>query len=113
MTFVERKLRMSLWLMIENHTAEAIDNALAELIPKFGDKYIEVFKSITGDNGSEFANLSKLESIGIQVYFTHPYTSCEKEQMSVITCRDGMSSVTKQVKMHRNWLKNKGFREIC
>lgn len=64
--------------MIENHTAEAIDNALAELIPKFGDKYIEVFKSITGNNSSEFANLSKLESIGIPVYFTHPYTSCEK-----------------------------------
>ena len=78
MTLVERKLRMSLWLKVENHTAEAIDNALAELIPQFGDKYREVFKSITGDNGSEFANLSKLESIGIPVYFTHPYTSCEK-----------------------------------
>ena len=78
MTLVERKLRMSLWLKVENHTAEAIDNALAELIPQFGDKYREVFKSIIGDNGSEFANLSKLVSIGIPVYFTHPYTSCEK-----------------------------------
>ncbi|MDD6645732.1 MAG: hypothetical protein PUE67_06715 [Oscillospiraceae bacterium] len=60
MTLVERKLRMSLWLKVENHTAKAIDNALAELIPQFGDKYREVFKSITGDNGSEFANYCNL-----------------------------------------------------
>lgn len=78
MTIVERKLRISLWIKVKNHTAEAIDEALAELIPQFGDKYREIFKSITGDNGSEFANLSKLESMGISVYFTHPYTSCEK-----------------------------------
>ena len=37
-----------------------------------------MFKSITGDNGSEFANLSKIENNGTSVYFTHPYTSCEK-----------------------------------
>ena len=78
MTIIERKLRMSLWIKVKNHTAEAIDEALAEMIPQFGDKYKEIFKSITGDNGSEFANLSKLESMGISIYFTHPYTSCEK-----------------------------------
>lgn len=78
MTLVERKLRMSLWIKVKNHTAEAIDEALAELVPQFGDKYREIFKSITGDNCSEFANLSNLESIGISVYFTYPYTSCEK-----------------------------------
>lgn len=78
MTIVERKLRMSLWIKIKNHTSEAVDEALSELISQFGNKYKEVFKSITGDNGSEFANLSKLETIGISVYFTHPYTSCEK-----------------------------------
>lgn len=78
MTIVERKFRMSLWIKVKNHTAEAVDSSLAELIAQFGDKYNEVFKSLTGDNGSEFANLSKLESMGIAVYFTHPYTSCEK-----------------------------------
>ncbi|MCC8072852.1 MAG: IS30 family transposase [Clostridiales bacterium] len=78
MTIVERKSRMSLRIKVKNHTAEAIDKALTELIPQFGDKYNEIFKSIMGDNGSEFANLSKLESMGIPAYFTHPYTSCEK-----------------------------------
>ena len=63
---------------MRNHSAEAIDEALSALIDQFGDKYNEVFKSITGDNGSEFANLSQIESKGIAVYFTHPYSSYEK-----------------------------------
>ena len=78
MTIVERKQRMSIWLKIRNHSAEAIDEALLELINQFGDKYNEVFKSITGDNGSEFANLSQVEEKGISVYFTHPYSSFER-----------------------------------
>ena len=78
MTIVERKLRMSLWIKVKAHSAEAIDEALKLLIENFGDKYKQVFKSITGDNGSEFGNLSKLEELGIPIYFTHPYTSCEK-----------------------------------
>ena len=78
MTIVERKCRMAFWVKIKDHSAEAIDEALQQLIDGFGDKYKEVFKSITGDNGSEFGNLSQLEEHGISVYFTHPYTSCEK-----------------------------------
>ena len=78
MTLVERKLRESIWIKVRNHSAEAIDEALSALIEQFGDKYNEVFKSITGDNGSEFANLPKVEAKGISVYFTHPYSSYEK-----------------------------------
>ena len=70
--------RKSIWIKVRNHSAEAIDEALSALINQFGDKYKDVFKSITGDNGSEFANLSRLESKGIAVYFTHPYSSYEK-----------------------------------
>ena len=71
MTIVERKFRKSIWLKVKNHSAEAIDEALQTLFAEFGEKYKEVFKSITGDNGSEFANLSDLEVKGISVYFTH------------------------------------------
>ena len=78
MTIVERKTRMSLWIKIKDHSSMAIDEALQSLINRFGTKKSEVFKSITGDNGSEFANLSNIENNGISVYFTHPYTSCEK-----------------------------------
>ena len=78
MTIVERKLREAIWIKIRDHSAEAIDEALAAVIDQFGDRYNEVFKSITGDNGSEFANLSQIEEKGISVYFTHPYSSYEK-----------------------------------
>lgn len=78
MTIVKRKTRMSLWAKIKDHSSMAIDEALQSLVNRFGTKKSEVFKSITDDNGSEFANLSNIENNGISVYFTHPYTSCEK-----------------------------------
>ena len=83
----ERKLRETIWLKAKNHSAEAMDEALDELFQTFGSKYREVFKTITADNGSEFANLSKLEGKGIGIYFTHPYTSCEK---GTVECHNRM-----------------------
>lgn len=83
----ERKHRNSIWLKVKNHSAEAVDEALDELLETFGDKYREVFKTITSDNGSEFANLSRLEDKGIGIYFTHPYTSCEK---GTVECHNRM-----------------------
>ena len=37
-----------------------------------------MFKSITSDNGSEFALLSNLKKYGIGVYCTHPYSAFER-----------------------------------
>ena len=73
-----RKTRMCIWLKAKDHSAEAANEALKALFAEFGDLWHEVFKSITTDNGSEFALLSELEDDHLQVYFTHPYTSCEK-----------------------------------
>ncbi|HZJ78276.1 MAG TPA: IS30 family transposase [Clostridia bacterium] len=78
MTLVERMTRNALWIKARNHTAEAINEALADVLKPFGKQCSAVFKSITGDNGSEFAGLSNQESLGIDVYFTHPYSSWEK-----------------------------------
>ena len=50
------------------------------------------FKTITADNSSEFANLSQLVELGVGIYFTHPYTSCEKELLNAITVCFGVSS---------------------
>lgn len=86
-SITERKLRASIWLKVKNHTAEAVDEALNKLFGSLGDKCREVFKTITADNGSEFANLSRLEEKGIGVYFTHPYTSCEK---GTVECHNRM-----------------------
>ena len=83
----ERKYRNSIWLKVKDHSAEAVNEALDQLLEIFGDKYREVFKTITSDNGSEFADLSRLEDKGIGIYFTHPYTSCEK---GTVECHNRM-----------------------
>ena len=78
LTLVERMTRMCIWVKARNHTAKAISEALQQVISSFGEQRDQVFKTITGDNGSEFAGLSLLENGTLKVYFTHPYSSCEK-----------------------------------
>ncbi len=45
---------------------------------KFGDKADKIFKSITADNGSEFATLTDTISFK-DVYFTHPCSYFERK----------------------------------
>lgn len=44
----------------------------------FGEHLSDVFKTITADNGSKFAELSAHESENTKIYFTHPFSSWEK-----------------------------------
>ena len=77
-TLVERKTRDCIWVKAENHTAEAVQAAIDSVIASFGEKASLVFKTVTADNGSEFAKLTELAKYGTKVYFTHPYSSWEK-----------------------------------
>lgn len=78
LTIVERQTRMSLWFKIKAHTSEAVTEALNKLVQSFADKAALIFKTIKGDNGSEFAQIAELEGKGLQIYFTYPYSSWEK-----------------------------------
>lgn len=78
LTLVERMTRMCIWVKARNHTAEAINEALQKVMSYFTEQRDQVFKTITGDNGSEFSGLPLLENGKLKVYFTHPYSSCEK-----------------------------------
>ena len=52
-----------------------------EIDTVIGEQFSQVFKSITSDNGSEFADLSTIESeteVNTKIYFTHPYSFFEK-----------------------------------
>ena len=57
LSLTERKLHMSIWLKVADHTAETVGETLRGLFEDFGDKCGEVFKTNTADNGSEFAEL--------------------------------------------------------
>ena len=78
LTLVERMTRLCIWVKARNHTAEAITEALNKVMSYFAERKDQVFKTITGDNGSEFAGPSLLEYGELKVYFTHPYSSWEK-----------------------------------
>ena len=79
LTIVERKTRNAIVRSIAGKTASAVMNELKNISNLYGEQFSQVFKTITGDNGSEFADLSTLEvDSDTKVYFTHPYSSFEK-----------------------------------
>jgi IS30 family transposase len=79
LTIVERQTRYAIVRKIDSKTAEAVMAELIGIRQFFGVNFSQVFKTITGDNGSEFADLSTLEvNTDTNVYFTHPYSSFEK-----------------------------------
>ena len=79
LTLAERKTRHYLVRKIASKTAHSVLTELDKLKAYFGEQFNQVFKSITSDNGQEFAELSKVEEdSAVKVYFTHPYASCER-----------------------------------
>ena len=79
LTLCERKTRQFFMIKIENKTLTSVMKAFDKLRERYESKWDRIFKSITTDNGSEFADLSDLEKISkTLVYYAHPYTSCDK-----------------------------------
>ena len=78
LTMVERMTRAAIRLKVADHSASAVTHAIQKLKQEFGMHFSDVLKTITADNGSEFAEPSVQETTGIQVYFTHPFSSWEK-----------------------------------
>jgi len=78
LTLVERMTRNVIWLKLRDHSAAAVTDAVSALKLEFGEHFSDVFKTITADNGSEFAGLSAQETSVTKVYFTHPFSSWEK-----------------------------------
>lgn len=79
LTLLERHTRRYMLIKIAGKTSSAVMDGFAKVRDYFGKKFSDVFKTITTDNGSEFADLSKLEEVsGTMVYYAHPYASWEK-----------------------------------
>ena len=70
LTLVERQTRYALTVKLDGKKADYVQEAVRKLRKEYP------IKSITADNGSEFASLSDLE--GLEVYFAHPYSSHER-----------------------------------
>jgi|SRR5210317_225653 len=74
-TIVERVSRYTAIIKVKSKEAEQVSEAV---IARMSNETLPVY-SITGDNGTEFADHKKIsEELGIDFYFTHPYSSWEK-----------------------------------
>lgn len=81
LTLAEKATDYYIALKIPGKTPEAVRTALDVLREEFGsEKFPEIFKTITADNGGEFAKLSEIEAWGVSIYFAHPYSSWERPQ---------------------------------
>lgn len=79
LTLTERKTRQEYILPIPQKDASSVSERLKKLMAFWGEKFTDVFRSITADNGSEFADLDTLlRPTGCKVYFAHPYSSWER-----------------------------------
>lgn len=74
-TIVERLSRYTAIIKVSSKEAETVAQAI---IDKMKTTTIPLY-SMTGDNGTEFSDHQKIaEKLGIDFYFTHPYSSWEK-----------------------------------
>jgi len=79
LTLTERKTREEFIFRAEGKTSQAINRIIESLRNKYGNHFHQVFKTITSDNGSEFAELSlAVQDEDTSVYFTHSYCSSER-----------------------------------
>lgn len=79
LTLTERKTREELIFRADGKNSQAINTIIKQLRHKYGIPLHQIFKTITSDNGFEFAELSlSVQDEKTTVYFTHPYCSSER-----------------------------------
>lgn len=78
LTLVERQTRFEVLVKISGKNTQSVDQAIVALRERCGDHFETLFKTITSDNGSEFASLHNVLKDSVDVYFSHPYTSWER-----------------------------------
>ena len=81
----ERLTRMGIVIPVPDHTAQSVVNALNKLELEAGKYFTKIFKTITVDNGCEFADSAGLEIAyhrrkkkRTQLYYCHPYSPHER-----------------------------------
>lgn len=82
-TLVERKTRFQIVVKMKDRKSDTVLKAVKKIknfYPELkGYKLEEIFKSITFDNGVEFAKWKQIEKfLHTTIYFAHPYSSYER-----------------------------------
>lgn len=77
LTLDERTTRFRHIIKIPGRSTQAVEQGLKMLRELYGERFSQVFRSITSDNGSEFASLPQLLPT-IPIYYAHPYYAYER-----------------------------------
>lgn len=78
-TLVERKTRMGFLFNVGDKQSIRIVEVIDYLEEQFGKMFPKIFKTITFDNGTEFADCVNIEKFDrTKVYYAHPYSSWER-----------------------------------
>lgn len=85
LVLTERKTRDEIVIKLKDQCAASVVEALDRLERKWGDMFKKVFRSITVDNGVEFADHEGIEKSVLKpedkrtfVFYCHPYSSWER-----------------------------------
>ena len=77
LTLDERTLKFRHMIKIANRSTMAVEQGIQQLREIYGDHFNAVFRSITSDNGSEFASLPQFLP-DTAIYYAHPYSAYER-----------------------------------
>jgi IS30 family transposase len=84
LVMTERLTRKEIIEKIPNRSAESAVRALDRIERRYGARFRKIFRTITVDNGGEFADVEGLERSAIRkkkrtkFYYCHPYSSYER-----------------------------------
>lgn len=78
LTLIERKTRFEIIQKIDGENATAVTAGITQLRKQCDFFFSDIFKTITSDNGVEFADFSSCLNGVTEVFFTHPYSFWER-----------------------------------
>lgn len=85
LVLTERLTRKEFVVLMPDKTAASVVRALDRLERKLGGMFQKIFRSITVDNGSEFADCAGMErsarkkgALRTKIYYCHPYSAYER-----------------------------------
>lgn len=85
LVLTERVTRQEIIRKMPNRTQESVKQVLNQLERKYAKRFLDIFKTITVDNGTEFLDSKALETSVIdpkqkrfKLYYAHPYSSWER-----------------------------------
>lgn len=104
----ERLTRQEIIVKMPDQTAASVVTALNRLERRYGKRFPQIFKSITFDNGSEFADCAGIERSvygtnrkRTKAYYCHPYSAYE---------RGTNENINRMIR--RFWPKGTDFRKV-